>query len=102
MRRLGQYSSVSFPLPWRGVGSFAPDTQPIINSSGAVIQIPLPGGTQVGVTVTPNTPRDTAIVPADTISRLKSWANERSIIAGYENWKVLGAGLLAFALLRRK
>lgn len=69
-----------------------------------VIQIPLPGGQTIGVTVTPTKPINAPLVSTGngTMDRARTWLQEKSIMPEYENWKVAGVGLLAFMFLNRR
>lgn len=65
------------------------------------ITVPLPGGKTIGVTVSP-TPQQPGLIPAGTGDRIRTWMQEKSIVAGYENWKVVGAAALAFVFFTRR
>lgn len=77
-----------------------PDAPPQVTSNGApsgAVQIPIPGGS-IGVTVTQagQPAAGGAVVPAGAVDRVKTWLQEKSLVAGYENWKTVafGAGVL--------
>lgn len=102
-RRLQGVAPARFPLPYRGMGEFAPSQLPAgfdehwrFSSGG--ITFPLPrGASTVGVTISPG-----SIIPAGTVDRIKSWMTESTIVTGYPNWQVAGGAVLAYMLLRKK
>lgn len=107
-----------YPYTWSCAPGMAPGKFP-----GSCIVIPLPGGATVTLPAPgsggsyPGTPatfpsaggapvtlpvQTQPAVSADTVERFKAWLQEQSIVSGYENWKVVGAGVAAWMLLRPK
>lgn len=61
------------------------------------IQVQLPNGQVISATVTQPAAAGATSVDA-TIQQVKDWLNQQTLIAGWENWKVLG-GAAAIVLL---
>lgn len=90
---------------WNGVGTPPYISAPTAGPGAIQIQFPLPDGGLVSATVTPpgTQPAGTQpIISQDTTEKVKQWLNAQTIVAGYENYKVLAAGAAVLFLLRRK